>query len=133
MRWRRVAVRGPSMSPALTDGDVVLVTLGARPRPGDVVLVRWPARPGQLSVKRAGRPDGGGTAGAGADAAGGVAALGVGGAGAGPYWRVRGDNPFGSTDSRELGPAAVLGVVRFRLWPRPGRLARTPVEDGDAV
>lgn len=127
MRWRRVAVRGPSMSPALTDGDVVLVTLGARPRPGDVVLVRWPARPGQLSVKRAGRPDGGGTAGAGAGAAGGV------GAGDGPYWRVRGDNPFGSTDSRELGPAAVLGVVRFRLWPRPGRLARTPVADGDAL
>ncbi|HEY2099791.1 MAG TPA: S26 family signal peptidase [Pseudonocardia sp.] len=110
MRWRRVAVRGPSMSPALTDGDVVLVTLGARPRPGDVVLVRWPARPGQLSVKRAGRPDGGG-----------------------PYWRVRGDNPFGSTDSRELGTAAVLGVVRFRLWPRPGRLARKPVADGDPL
>jgi hypothetical protein len=130
------------MSPALTDGDVVLVTLGARPRPGDVVLVRWPARPGQLSVKRAGRPDGGGTAGAGADAAGGVAAVGAGdgphggggvGAGDGPYWRVRGDNPFGSTDSRELGPAAVLGVVRFRLWPRPGRLARKPVVDGDAL
>jgi hypothetical protein len=137
MRWRRVAVRGPSMSPALTDGDVVLVTLGARPRPGDVVLVRWPARPGQLSVKRAGRPDGGGTAGAGADAAegGGVEGGGTGGVGAGdgPYWRVRGDNPFGSTDSRELGPAAVLGVVRFRLWPRPGRLARTPVADGDAL
>ena len=142
MRWRRVAVRGPSMSPALTDGDVVLVTLGARPRSGDVVLVRWPARPGQLSVKRAGRPDGGGTAGAGAGAGatGGVAAgagaaggVGAGGVGAadGPYWRVRGDNPFGSTDSRELGPAAVLGVARFRLWPRPGRLARKPVADGD--
>ncbi|HEV7788250.1 MAG TPA: S26 family signal peptidase [Pseudonocardia sp.] len=130
MRWRRVAVRGPSMSPALTDGDVVLVTLGARPRPGDVVLVRWPARPGQLSVKRAGRPDGGATAGAGATAG---VDTGGGGAEDGPYWLVRGDNPFGSTDSRELGPAAVLGVVRFRLWPRPGRLPRKPVADGDAV
>jgi hypothetical protein len=110
------------MSPALTDGDVVLVTLGARPRPGDVVLVRWSSRPGQLSVKRATRPDGGAATGAGAGGAGNV------GAGDGGYWQVRGDNPFGSTDSRELGPAAVLGVVRFRLWPRPGRLPRKPVE-----
>ena len=98
MRWRRVAVRGPSMSPALRDGDVVLARFGAPPRPGDVVLVRWPSRPGQLSVKRAVRPDGGG-------------------------WWVQGDNPFGTTDSRELGPAEVLAVVRRRLWPRPGRVA----------
>ena len=61
MRWRRVAVRGPSMSPALRDGDVVLVRFGAPVAAGDVVLVRWAARPGQLSVKRAVRPvDGGG-------------------------------------------------------------------------
>ncbi|MGQ0575822.1 MAG: S26 family signal peptidase [Pseudonocardia sp.] len=99
MRWRRVVVRGPSMSPALADGDVVLVRFGARARPGDVVLVRWAARPGQLSVKRAVRPDGAG-------------------------WWVRGDNPFGSTDSRELGAAEVLGVVRLRLWPHPTRPTR---------
>ena len=80
MRWRRVAVRGPSMSPALHDGDVVLVRFAAPVRPGDVVLVRWPARPGQLSVKRAVRAVDGG-------------------------WWVAGDNPFGSTDSRQLGPA----------------------------
>ena len=97
MWWRRVLVRGPSMSPALTDGDVVLVSFRAAPVPGDVVLVRWPARPEQLSVKRAVRPVGGG-------------------------WEVRGDNPFGSTDSRHLGPASVLGVVRWRLWPHPGRV-----------
>jgi hypothetical protein len=78
VRWRRVAVRGPSMSPALHDGDVVIVRFGAPVRSGDVVLVRWPARPGQLSVKRA--------------------------------------------DSRELGPADVVAVVRARLWPRPGRI-----------
>ena len=96
MRWRRVAVRGPSMSPALHDGDVVLVRFAAPVRPGDVVLVRWPARPGQLSVKRAARAVDGG-------------------------WWVAGDNPFGSTDSRELGPAEVVAVVRARLWPRPGR------------
>ena len=97
MRWRRVGVRGPSMSPTLHDGDVVLATFGARARQGDVVLVGWAARPGQLSVKRAVRPDGDG-------------------------WWVLGDNPFGSTDSRTLGPARVQAVVRARLWPRPRRL-----------
>jgi phage repressor protein C with HTH and peptisase S24 domain len=90
-------VRGPSMSPTLRDGDVVVVRFGARIRGGDVVLVRWAARPGQLSVKRAEHA-------------------------AGTGWWVLGDNPFGSTDSRVLGPADVLAVVRWRLWPRPGRL-----------
>lgn len=97
MRWRRVAVRGPSMSPTLSDGDVVLAHLGATARAGDVVLVRWPQRPAQLSVKRATHPDGAG-------------------------WWVLGDNPDGSTDSRALGPARVLGVVVARLYPRPRRL-----------
>jgi signal peptidase I len=97
VRWRRVAVRGPSMSPALHDGDVVLVRFAAPVRPGDVVLVRWPARPGQLSVKRAVRAVDGG-------------------------WWVSGDNWFGSTDSGQLGPAEVVAVVRARLWPRPGRI-----------
>jgi len=87
------------MSPTLHDGDVVLVRFGAIARPGDVVLVGWPSRPGQLSVKRAVRPDGEG-------------------------WHVLGDNPFGSTDSGTLGPAQVRAVVRARLWPRPGRLRR---------
>ena len=96
-KWRRVGVRGPSMSPTLHDGDVVLARFGAIPRPGDVVLVGWPSRPGQLSVKRAVRPDGEG-------------------------WHVLGDNPFGSTDSGTLGPAQVRAVVRGRLWPRPRRL-----------
>src|SRR5690349_1985393 len=69
-KWRRVGVRGPSMSPTLHDGAVVLARFGAIPRPGDVVLVGWASRPGQLSVKRAVRPDGEG-------------------------WHVLGDNPFG--------------------------------------
>jgi hypothetical protein len=106
MHWRRAVVRGPSMSPCLTDGDVVLVTFGARARVGDVVLVRWAARPGQLSVKRAVRPAGGAHRAGPAEA----------------EWEVHGDNTFGSTDSRELGPAVVLGVVHLRLWPRPRRL-----------
>ncbi|GAB2745459.1 hypothetical protein GCM10027174_19240 [Salinifilum aidingensis] len=95
--WRRLRVRGPSMAPALRDGDVAWVRLRDFPRSGDVVLVRWVGRPGQLSVKRAVRRDGAG-------------------------WHVEGDNAAGSTDSRQLGPAEVLGVVRWRLWPRPGRV-----------
>ena len=101
MRWRRVAVRGPSMSPTLADGDVVLVRFDATVRAGDVVLVRWPARPEQLSVKRAEHPVGDG-------------------------WWVRGDNPFGSTDSRTRGPAAVVAGARARLWPRPRWLPAVP-------
>jgi nickel-type superoxide dismutase maturation protease len=105
--WLRVVVRGPSMSPTLADGDIVLVRMDARVQRGQVVLVRWTSRPGQLSVKRAVRPQPGG-------------------------WEVRGDNPFGSTDSRQLGPAQVIAVVRLRLWPRPGRLPRLdrPAEPG---
>ncbi|HEY1974608.1 MAG TPA: S26 family signal peptidase [Pseudonocardia sp.] len=104
-RWRRVLVRGPSMSPVLHDGDVLLVAFGAAVGVGDVVLVRWPARPGQLSVKRATRAVAGG-------------------------WEVRGDNAYGSTDSRQLGPAEVLGVARYRLWPRPGPVRRRPSGPG---
>lgn len=85
------------MVPTLRDRDVVVVNLRARPWPGAVVLVRWDGRPGQLSIKRAMRRDGDG-------------------------WHVQGDNHFGSTDSRELGPAVVLGVVRWRLLPRCGRI-----------
>ncbi|WP_433869979.1 S26 family signal peptidase [Saccharopolyspora sp. CA-218241] len=98
-RWpvRRVLVRGASMVPTLRDRDVVLLRVGGRPAAGSVVLVRWSARPGQLSVKRAVRPEG-------------------------PGWHVEGDNGYGSTDSRELGPAEVLGSVRWRLWPNPGRV-----------
>src|SRR4029453_15829354 len=89
---RRGAVRGPSMAPTLSDGDVVLVRLGAVPRPGGVVLVRWDARPSQLSVKRATRLTTGG-------------------------WLVHGDNGLGSTDSRTLRPAAVPRRAPARLWP----------------
>ena len=91
---RRVLVRGPSMAPALSDGDVVLVSPWRRTRPGDVVVVSWARRAGQLSIKRAASPDG-------------------------PLWHVLGDFPDASTDSRTLGPAQVEAVVLGRLWPRP--------------
>ena len=87
------------MAPTLRDGDVVLVRFGDRVRAGDVVLVRWPARPQQLSVKRA------------------VRAVDDG-------WWVHGDNPFGSTDSRELGPADVVAKVVLRLRPGLPRRVR---------
>ncbi|WP_253834140.1 S26 family signal peptidase [Actinokineospora globicatena] len=93
---RRVLIKGPSMSPALQDRDVV-VAVARKPKPGDVVLVTWDDRPGQISVKRAKEPSDDG-------------------------WHVEGDNPFASTDSRTLGPARVHAVVTFRLWPRPRRL-----------
>jgi hypothetical protein len=86
------------MVPTLRDGDRVLVRMGTpSPSPiGRVVLGELPDRP--LSVKRLvtvgndGRID------------------------------VEGDNEFGSTDSRALGPvdaAAVKGIVLARVWPRP--------------
>ncbi|MBY8849523.1 S26 family signal peptidase [Saccharothrix sp. MB29] len=86
-----VRVVGPSMSPTLRTGDVVLVRHGRTPAP---VISCWSGgtRPGQLSIKRAVRRSTG--------------------------WHVEGDNPFGSTDSRTLGAPRWSGG-RYRLWPRP--------------
>jgi nickel-type superoxide dismutase maturation protease len=97
----RVLVHGPSMAPTLRSGDVLLVRWGVaahRLRLGDVVVVQLPDRP--LSVKRLVRR-------------------------AGTTVAVYGDNPAGSTDSRELGPlpaAAIRGRVVCRLWPKPARI-----------
>jgi hypothetical protein len=90
------------MVPTLRDGDRVLVRMSAplRPPVGRVVLVELPERP--LSVKRLVSVEPGGLV------------------------RVEGDNEFGSTDSRTLGPipvGAIRGTVVLRLWPRP-RLLR---------
>jgi len=90
------------MVPALRHGDQLLVDVRPVRRPpriGDVVVVRLRDRP--LSVKRVIRADGGEG-----------------------LW-LEGDNPFGSTDSRDLGAVptdAVVGRVLLRLWPRPGRI-----------
>lgn len=93
--YRRIRVLGPSMAPTLRHGDVVLARRDREPRVGDLVVVTWVTRPGQLSIKRVvGPPSAHG-------------------------WRVEGDNQHASTDSRELGPATVHGVVVARLWPHP--------------
>jgi hypothetical protein len=88
------------MAPALRDGDQLLARMGAvAADPGDVVVVALTDRP--LSVKRLVRRLDDGS-----------------------VW-VEGDNPFGSTDSRDLGALpgdVVVGVVLLRLWPRPGRV-----------
>ena len=96
--YRRIRVRGPSMAPTLKDGDIVWVRNRRGPRTGDVVVVTWARRPGQLSIKRVTGGDDGG-------------------------WHVEGDNAAASTDSRDLGPAEVHGVVVARLWPQPRRLS----------
>jgi phage repressor protein C with HTH and peptisase S24 domain len=86
------------MVPTLRDGDALLIWRGARVRPGDVVVARFRTRPDLLVIKRAVRAQDGG-------------------------WWVRGDNEFGTDDSRTYGVADVIGRVLLRYWPRPGRLS----------
>jgi nickel-type superoxide dismutase maturation protease len=88
-------VRGDSMEPTLSAGDRLLVSYGARVRPGQVVVARFPDD--TLVIKRASERRG-------------------------PRWWLVGDNPDASTDSRHRGaiaPDDVLGVARLRVWPRP--------------
>lgn len=96
-RRTRVRVTGPSMGPALLDGDHVLVKLQAgSPQQDDVVWVQHPQDPALRIVKR-------------------VHAVAVDGA-----IELRGDSPDHSTDSRHYGPVPpglVLGRVVWR-FPR---------------
>jgi signal peptidase I len=99
LRWRLLRVRGRSMTPTLPDGSLVLLRRSARPDPGDVVVVSLPGgRPD--AVKRAVHRDAQG-------------------------WWVERDNPREGVDSWTVGAipeGQVHGVVRWRLWPRPGPL-----------
>ena len=102
MRWQlplfAVLVNGPSMAPALSSGDALVVRRGGRVRPGDVVVARFRSRPELLVVKRAVREQDGG-------------------------WWLQGDNEFVEDDSRAYGVADVIGRVLIRYYPRPGRLS----------
>ncbi|WP_232006230.1 S26 family signal peptidase [Mycobacterium sp. 852013-50091_SCH5140682] len=92
--WSRVftvGVSGPSMVPALRDGDALVVYRARRVRPGDLVIARFDSRPDLLVVKRAIRPYRGG-------------------------WWIEGDNPLVTDDSRKYGEATVTGRVLFRYW-----------------
>jgi type IV secretory pathway protease TraF len=109
------------MAPALRPGDHLLVARRRTVEPGRVVVVRLPNRRAQdrrlpddcppghrLAVKRLIRSMDDGA-----------------------LW-VEGDNPFGSTDSRSLGPLppdALVGVAIARLWPRPRVLKRAAGAD----
>lgn len=95
-RVLRLEVQGDSMSPTLQPGDRVLVVRTGRLRPGQVAAVRDPRDRARVVVKRV---------------AGGSAAVG---------WRVLGDNPARSTDSRVFGPVGadlVVGRVVYRYHP----------------
>jgi nickel-type superoxide dismutase maturation protease len=106
-RLVRLEVHGESMGPVLQPGDRVLVVRTGRLRRGQVAAVRDPRDPQRVVVKRV---------------AGGSASVG---------WRVLGDDPARSTDSRvfgAVGPDLVVGRVVYRYHPperagvlRPGR------------
>jgi signal peptidase I len=98
-RWRLALVHGLSMLPTLRDGDLVLLDRAGPVRPGAVVVALLPDR--TVAVKRVAHAEADG-------------------------WWLERDNPAQGVDSWQVGAVAggdVLGVVRLRLWPRPGRLA----------
>lgn len=95
--WQRVIISGPSMSPTLRHGDLVIVRYGRTPRAGDVVLARYRSMPEVPVVKRVLRPEGDG-------------------------WWLGSDNPAAGGDSTAHGVADVLAHAVLRL--RPGSLPR---------
>ena len=108
-RWLdAVEVRGGSMAPTLLPGDRLLVARLARaPRVGEVVVAADPRDPRRELIKR-------------------VASL------HDRHVALRGDAPFGSTDSRSFGEvsvAAVRWIVLGRYWPlsRVGGIGPAPV------
>ena len=94
------------MEPTLAEGDRLLVRYGGDVRPGDAVVALFPD--GVLAVKRVLHED---THHSGEDA-----------------WLLGSDNAAAPGARRApVRKSAVLGVVRARIWPRPGRVRRTGV------
>lgn len=136
-RWRgafRTAVEGHSMAPTLFPGQFLIATRPRHIHRGDVVVLRLPLRgidavkrvvglPGErvkivdgraeVDGRRLNEPHAHGT--------------GVSGEWSleeGEYF-VLGDDRGESTDGRTFGPVprdTIVGVVRFRYWPRAGRV-----------
>ncbi len=91
----RVSVIGPSMEPALRNGDWLLCRRTRRLRAGEVAVMRHPQRPDLVIVKRLVRRGAGG-------------------------WWVLGDHPEASDDSRQFGEvpdSCMIGRVMFRYKP----------------
>jgi nickel-type superoxide dismutase maturation protease len=86
-----VRVVGPSMEPAVRNGQWWVVRKGAKLRQGDVVLVQHPKRSDLSVVKRLSHREGDG-------------------------WWVLGDNPSESDDSREFGVVADELILGRLLW-----------------
>jgi nickel-type superoxide dismutase maturation protease len=95
VRYTRIRVVGPSMEPALRNGDWWVVRRTTQVNVGDVILLVHPLRPGLLVVKRAIRREG-------------------------TAWWVEGDCPALSEDSRQFGPvpaSAIVGRLAWRYHP----------------
>jgi nickel-type superoxide dismutase maturation protease len=97
----RVRIVGPSMEPALLNGEWWVARRTTRVGVGDVVLLQHPQRPHALIVKRIARREGDG-------------------------WWVLGDNDEHSDDSRTFGVVPQANVVG-RLWWRYHPWRRRPV------
>jgi hypothetical protein len=87
------------MAPTLRHGDALLVRRTGAGKAGAVAVVRFADDPA-LYVKRLSYPVDTG------------------------WWAV-GDNAIASADSRDYGPAEVVGRVLIRWWPRPSRVRST--------
>jgi SOS-response transcriptional repressor LexA len=93
MWWRQlhwVRVAGPSMTPTLRNGDLLLVRRTTRAAPGDVVLAKFVSLPDRYVVKRTSHEVDG-------------------------QWWLDSDNPYVEGDSASHGLATVLGraLIRF--------------------